>query len=238
MRVRVVCGLGVTMLIFWPSSAFSSVDLPTLGRPTSAANPQRASPSPEVAMPSSPRHRSNPRSANWSSTRCAAACSARRRLEPSPRSRRPSSVDFAARDEPVLVRLAAHFLDRIGRQPPTAPLQQLLQARLRILEVARLRQLRQPAGEQALDHLARRLEPAVQVDRAEQRLERVGEDRAAPESAGLELAAAEAQLLAEPESGGGLGQRLPAHQRRPVAAQVALVGVRDTRGTRARPPRN
>ena len=41
MRVRVVCGFGLTMLTFCPISAFSSVDLPTFGRPASAAKPQR-----------------------------------------------------------------------------------------------------------------------------------------------------------------------------------------------------
>ena len=40
-RWRVVCGRGVTMLSFWPTRALSSVDLPTFGRPTSAAKPQR-----------------------------------------------------------------------------------------------------------------------------------------------------------------------------------------------------
>src|SRR6185437_15505076 len=42
-RCRVVCGRGVTMLTFCPTSALSSVDLPTFGRPTSAAKPQRKS---------------------------------------------------------------------------------------------------------------------------------------------------------------------------------------------------
>ena len=41
MRCRVVCGLGVTMLTFCPTSALSKVDLPTFGRPTSAAKPLR-----------------------------------------------------------------------------------------------------------------------------------------------------------------------------------------------------
>src|SRR5712672_666144 len=36
---RVVCGFGVTMAILVPTSAFSSVDLPTLVRPTSTASP-------------------------------------------------------------------------------------------------------------------------------------------------------------------------------------------------------
>jgi len=41
MRWRVVCGRGVTMLSLCPTSALRSVDLPTFGRPTSAAYPQR-----------------------------------------------------------------------------------------------------------------------------------------------------------------------------------------------------
>src|SRR6202012_6131268 len=41
MRWRVVCALFDVMLIFWPTSALSSVDLPTLGRPTIATRPQR-----------------------------------------------------------------------------------------------------------------------------------------------------------------------------------------------------
>src|SRR3954471_14502770 len=39
MRLRVVCGLAVTMATFSPMSAFSSVLLPTLGRPRMATNP-------------------------------------------------------------------------------------------------------------------------------------------------------------------------------------------------------
>ena len=41
MRWRVVCALFEVMLIFWPTSAFKSVLLPTLGRPTMATRPQR-----------------------------------------------------------------------------------------------------------------------------------------------------------------------------------------------------
>ena len=41
MRVRVVCGLWVTMASFWPSSALSRVDLPAFGRPMMETNPER-----------------------------------------------------------------------------------------------------------------------------------------------------------------------------------------------------
>src|SRR5262245_19787689 len=39
MRVRVVCGLSDTMASLEPMMRLSSVDLPALGRPTSATNP-------------------------------------------------------------------------------------------------------------------------------------------------------------------------------------------------------
>src|SRR5271165_5933153 len=41
MRLRVVCGLRVTMASFSPTSAFSSVDFPALGRPMMETNPER-----------------------------------------------------------------------------------------------------------------------------------------------------------------------------------------------------
>src|SRR5215470_5243069 len=41
MRLRVVCGFGVTMATFSPTSAFSSVLLPALGRPMMETNPER-----------------------------------------------------------------------------------------------------------------------------------------------------------------------------------------------------
>jgi hypothetical protein len=41
MACRVVCGLLDVMAIFSPTSAFVSVDLPALGRPTKQANPER-----------------------------------------------------------------------------------------------------------------------------------------------------------------------------------------------------
>src|SRR5690348_17446429 len=41
MRLRVVCGLRVTMASLAPTSAFSRVDLPALGRPRMVTNPER-----------------------------------------------------------------------------------------------------------------------------------------------------------------------------------------------------
>src|SRR5579871_4280721 len=41
MFIRVVCGFSVTMAIFSPTSALSSVLLPALGRPIMETNPER-----------------------------------------------------------------------------------------------------------------------------------------------------------------------------------------------------
>ena len=41
MSRRVVCGLSETIATFWPTSAFTRVDLPTFGRPTTATMPER-----------------------------------------------------------------------------------------------------------------------------------------------------------------------------------------------------
>ena len=39
-RLRVVCGFGEVIAIFWPTIRFNRVDLPTLGRPTIATKPE------------------------------------------------------------------------------------------------------------------------------------------------------------------------------------------------------
>jgi len=38
---RVVCALGLTIATFWPTRAFTSVDLPALGAPITATKPAR-----------------------------------------------------------------------------------------------------------------------------------------------------------------------------------------------------
>ena len=133
-------------------------------------------------------------------------------------------VDRAAHLEQLIVRLAGGRFDCIARQRQAAGLQRFLQTGLGILQFRRARQPVEARHEQPLDHLRRGVEAAVQVDRAEQRLERVGQDRLAPEAAGLQLARAEPQLLAELDLGGDHRQRLAAHQARAEARQLALVG--------------
>ena len=49
-RLRVVCGLGETMDIFWPSRQLRRVDLPTLGGPMRAMTPVLINLSSELGM--------------------------------------------------------------------------------------------------------------------------------------------------------------------------------------------
>jgi hypothetical protein len=65
---------------------------------------------------------------------------------------------------------------------------------------------------EAVDHASRRLEAGVQVDRGEDRLERVCEDGRAPAAPGLELALAQAQAVAELEFEREPVQSVLAHQ--------------------------
>ena len=53
MRRRVVCGLSETIATFPPASAFTSVDLPTFGRPATATKPDLHPGSPSVSGSSS-----------------------------------------------------------------------------------------------------------------------------------------------------------------------------------------
>ena len=106
MRWRVVCALREVMLIFWPTSALSSVDLPTLGLPTMATRPQRGR---RVGSWSAGRP-------VWSLARFSAssmqhggrcACSAGAARAPMPRSRQAELGDLALDVEGLLVRRPA-----------------------------------------------------------------------------------------------------------------------------------
>ena len=78
------------------------------------------------------------------------------------------------------------------------------------------------------------LEAAGEVDRAEHRLDGVGEDRGLVAAAGRLLAAAELDVLAEADLAADLGQGAGVDDRGPQLGQPALgeVGVGDGRGSR------
>ena len=61
MRLRVVCGLGLMMASFSPTNAFSSVDLPALGRPRMQTKPEWKDMGPRDER-DSPKHRGSGRS--------------------------------------------------------------------------------------------------------------------------------------------------------------------------------
>ncbi len=76
---RVVCTLWLTMETLVPTSRLTSVDLPALGAPIRATKPQRV-----VGLFGGPAHRFVDHTPSRKSTAVAAACSASRRLRPSP----------------------------------------------------------------------------------------------------------------------------------------------------------
>ena len=93
---------------------------------------------------------------------------------------------------------AARFDDGVDRQRQTLGLQVLLQQRLAVLaERFRIDRL-QHRFEQPRDHVARALESAVDEHRAENRLDRIGQDRRAAETAALHLALPESKKVAQP----------------------------------------
>ena len=176
MRWRVVCALRDVMLIFWPTSALSSVDLPTLGRPTMATVPQR------VSAPLACDHdRSGPpgRSLAFSASSMwrAASCSAARRERPRPVSAIDNAGMRALDLERLRMRLARGAHDAIRRHRDAARLQPLLQLGLGVLRPGMRLAGRDHLAEQAAHQLERALEAAVDIGGADQRLERIGQDR-------------------------------------------------------------
>ena len=196
-RWRVVCGFRDVMLIFSPTSALSSVDLPTDGRPTIATWPQRCGrcrrTQPCGAARGACGHARR-------SARSAASCSATRRLVPVPdvtidsAGILHSTVNCCACASPAVATIAYSGTGQALR------LQPFLQPRLRILaEPVRGSASLQQLAEHAADHAARRVESGVDRHGAEDRLERIGEDRPAIGAAALVLPLAQPDRRAEPE---------------------------------------
>jgi hypothetical protein len=75
------------------------------------------------------------------------------------------------------------------------------------------------------DHIARRIEAAVEEDGAQQRFQRIGQDRRTAEAARFQLAFAQAQELRQFQLLGDFKQRLLLDQVGAQARQVALVDL-------------
>src|SRR5690606_21326768 len=93
-----------------------------------------------------------------------------------------------------------------------------------ILEFGGARKTIEPRNEQAFDHAGRGIETAVQVNCAEHGFEGVRENRLTSKSAGLELARAQSEMIAEVDFGRDDGERFPADETRAKARQIALIG--------------
>ena len=185
-----VCGRGVTMLSFSPTSAFSSVDLPTLGRPASATKPLRNSLSVTVSLTLWPHRQAFRVAEHALGGLLLGAAAARAAALRAPRQR----LDLAAHPKHLRVQFALDALDDVARQRQAPRLQQLLQPRLRVLERRRRRQGRDAPGKQREHRRARAASrPPSRNMRPAQRLERIGQDRLAAKAAGLELPGAQLQ---------------------------------------------
>src|SRR6185369_14062785 len=128
-RWRVVCGLSVTMLIFSPISALSSVDLPTFGRPMIATKRQRLV-SPSLGL--TRQHRQHRR------CRFLLGMTAARSLTVGVRI---FLFDGAIDDERLFMIAATHGLHAVARQLVASALEPFLQTRLWVFERGRVGQI-------------------------------------------------------------------------------------------------
>src|SRR5262249_4820343 len=119
---------------------------------------------------------------------------------------RPLVAADRDRDHEPLVVIRPDLLDdAVGRRRLEPRLCGLLQPGLEVEEALELDRL-DPLRRQAIDALARRRDPAVEVDRGEDGLERIREDRLLGPAARLLLALAEHQPRADAELAGDLAE--------------------------------
>src|SRR5579875_122964 len=131
-----------------------------------------------------------------------------------------------ARAEALRV-VRALVLDAVARGLEAEARRELLEAVLRVAERRGVAGGRREALAEQVEHEgACRRETAGEVGRADERLEGVGEDRCLRAPAGGLLAPPEQDGVADPELGGGLGERPGAHDRGAHAREVALGQVR------------
>src|SRR5690606_15263259 len=196
------------MLTLRPTSAFSSVDLPTLGRPTSAIKPARK---PSASMTDF-----------LEKTLCGGLLGA------------AAAGAFGARLELQRRYAAGHLeylpvggtADRQGfvlGQAESPLLQQFLQARLWILQRARIRQAGEQLPEGGMDEFRGGLDAAVEIDGADDRFQRSRQHRAAAKAAGFQFAGAEPQHVADLQRLRDVRQRLAVHQRGAQPGEIAFV---------------
>ena len=174
--VRVVCTFGVTIEILAPTSALISVDLPTFGAPISATKPQRVvAPLARLGPPPQPSRRAG-LTPSRASMAAAAACSAARLERPEPSAGAKFGQLHGDAEFRTVVGPGARDL-AIDRRRQAARLRPFLQYGLGIAQ--RLRGRLHANLPQPLDQALGGLIAAVEIDRADQRLADVGQDRRA-----------------------------------------------------------
>src|SRR5581483_10246506 len=131
------------------------------------------------------------------------------------------AVHAHLRVEPLRVirTLVAH---RVPRQLGEVPSHELLQARLVVLTARTFARLADAVTEQVEHEPLRGRPPSREVDGAEHRFQRVGEDRRLLAPTRARLALPEEQRLTELQLACDLGQRGRAHDRRPHLGELAL----------------
>ena len=124
--------------------------------------------------------------------------------------------------------LAARGDDPIARNRNAPRLQPFLQLGLGVLRPARDLGRLDHLAEQAVHEVARRRQPAVEEGRADQRLERVGEDRRAQRATATRLTFAETERLGQAELKRRPVQAVLANEVGANAGQIAFVGIAET----------
>src|SRR5215813_6233641 len=226
-NARVVCTLWDTIATLVPTSALISVDLPTLGAPINAINPQRAcSPLRPFAGTTSPTACS--RKDAWDERRPRLSTIEAVGFDAGARQhggggglfggafgaakslgrRQVGKLDGDAEFRIVVGALALDLAIGRGRQPPR--LRPLLQYGFRIAQRARRRA--HALAPQPLDERRRGRISAVDEHRADQRLANVGEDGGAPAAAGVRHRCPEPDRRAKLDRAADVRARLFAHE--------------------------
>src|SRR5215472_16783447 len=199
---RVVCTLRETMVTLEPTSALTSVDLPTLGEPIRATKPQRVGPSASAVIAAAGDAFALDHDAGRDLFGRALAAA-----DPFGR-RQTRQID---RDAELRIVMRTGPLDlAINRRRQALALRPFLQHRLRIAQ--RLPRLLHPLGPVALDEFGGRLKAAVEIDRADHCLTDVAQHGFAQARAGTGADRAELDVVGEAQRFGDVGAALLAHE--------------------------
>src|ERR1700678_17396 len=219
---RVVCTLRETMVTLEPTSALTSVDLPTLGAPISATKPQRVATGGVLVEDSSviiaatdALARNHYRGCDFFGGALVAADAfgriQSRQIHRHPELRivmRPGAFNFA-----------------IHRRRQALALRPFLQHGLRIAQ--RPARLAHPFGPVAFDELRRRAITTVEKHRADYRLADVAEHGFAQAGVRARAHGAELDIVKQPERLGDIRAAFLAHEIGKPLRKFAFVGIRE-----------